>query len=110
MDRTAVAGKVPQVVQVRALLLASALGVEQMLVGKQEVLALAVVRKRAVRKRVPKAAEQVPWARPQHSIADRVQDPCTPWNRRGKLIFHNDCKRTLLEGSDGRSIGLVPGL
>jgi hypothetical protein len=41
------------------------------------------------------------------SIAGRVLSPCKLWNRRGRLIFHIDCKRISLEGWDGRSIVLV---
>jgi hypothetical protein len=38
------------------------------------------------------------------STADRAPSPCMLWNRRGKLIFHIDCKRRSLEGWDGNSI------
>ncbi len=40
------------------------------------------------------------------SIEDRVLGPCKLWNHRGRLTFHNGCKRKLREGLDDRSIGL----
>jgi len=41
------------------------------------------------------------------STGDRALSPCTLWNRRGRLLFHIDCKRRSLEGWDGNSIVLV---